>query len=482
MSANETPAPVSKKEPGLFSRFANYISGGSSAKDAHDAWFSTMLQSDKNKAAEFENTYVDYEMQGHKIRLESLPVDLRSYVYLYVPGLYSGNSPFAKGKQSNTGEPKITRHAKRVEELKSLGFDARLVVVPNDGTVYSNAHLIRVAMEEAFEQTKKPLVLIGYSKGGVDSAAALSISPGYLVAQVRCFITLFSPLKGSHIASDIEDSLLRPVVHMAIKNYMESDSAAMSDLSMEKRSHFLRLHPFVEGVPALSLATSVTPGLARSSPFGPPYNYIKSRYSKESDGLVAAQDAIYPGAHMILLHGMDHVGPRPEYPVFRNHISFIVGVIEVAINQTTKQWQEKLEKRLYMTEEEKKVEEEERRKMKEELKGPLLKQMHTALNEVKRQAVAEGDLPASAIEENPSNTSNNSNPLASSDIEANWVQYPSPDDDFFVAKPAEKPSSSSSDLPAGSPPPLPPHNPVLEKSVHTATVLIEPPALPPRPK
>lgn len=480
-TANDTPAPIQAKQPGLFGKIANYFS--SSKTPTYDAWFQNNLVASDNCAAQFENLYVDYETQGHQTRLNDLPDDLRQYVILYVPGLYSGRNPFAhKEPEAVTGEPKITRHAKRVDDLKALGLDARLVVVPNDGTVYSNAHLIRVAMEEAWEETQKPLIMIGYSKGGVDTSAAFSVSSPALMSHVRCFITLFSPLLGSHVASDIEDSMLRSVVYMGIKNIMEKDTAAMQDLSMIKREQFLKLYPFVQGVPALSLATSVSEGLSRTSPFGPPYNYIKSHYGKESDGLVAAQDAIYPGAHKLLLSGMDHVGPRPEYPVFRNHISFILGVVEVALDRTTKQWEDSQSRLLRQSAEEKLAMQKEPEAMAEGEKALLLQQMHSALSAVEkdRQDEKSEDSHEEDYEEKVKNKEveeEKQEYATDSDIEDGWVEtLPDPDNDFFVPPPSQESIIRGNlvDMPKENE--SPPSE--LTKSVHTATVVIEPPGSP----
>lgn len=481
-TANDTPAPVQPGKPSFFGKIANYFSGGNSKVPVNDAWFQQELQSPDNCASQFENLYVDYEMQGHQARLDALDYDMKQFVYLYVPGLYSGKNPFSH-KEQTTGEPKITRHAKRVDDLKALGLDARLVVVPNDGTVYSNAHLIRVAMEEAWEETQKPLVMIGYSKGGVDTAAAFSVSSPALVSRVRCFITLFSPLKGSHVASDIEDSMLRSVVYMGIKNMMEADTAAMRDLSMEHREQFIRLYPFVQGIPALSLATSVSAGMSKTSPFGPPYNYIKTHYGKESDGLVAAQDAIYPGAHKLLLSGMDHVGPRPEYPVFRNHVSFILGIIETALDRTKKQWEDEKAAILRQSDEQRIAMEQEPEVITEGEKSIMLQQMHSALSSVERDRQNEKN--EDTPEDTPATTEVPED--VESDVEEGWIEtHPDPDDDFYQERHIQAPQSPQKDAapphesaPSSPQPersPSPPQK--LSQSVHTATVVIEPPSSP----
>jgi hypothetical protein len=346
VSANNTPAPIVPKQS-LFSRISNYISGSSSSPQI-DVWYHRMIESNQNHFLEFESLYYAYETEGHATRMKKHK-DMADYVYLYVPGLYSGKHPWSKRtdkplnsalsepvEPSDPQEKPTSKHHERISFLKGLGLDARIVPVPNDGQVVSNAHLIAESIRNARKETGKYVILIGYSKGGVDSTAALSLNPD-LAQHIRCLITMFSPLYGSHIAADIDDSMIGSVVYMAIKKIMECGTEAMKDLSFISRSDFLQQHPFDERVPTLSLASAVTTS-AKTSTFQVPYKYILSKYAKENDGLVACQDAIFPGAPMILIPAMDHVGPRPEYPIYRNHVSFILALIESALSNTQDQW------------------------------------------------------------------------------------------------------------------------------------------------
>jgi hypothetical protein len=330
ISANKTPHPV-KPTQTWFGKISEYFSSGSSSL-VSDTWYHRMLKSEKNEYAKFESLYYAYETRGHAEMLKADPEHLSSFVYLYVPGLYSGR----KVGGPTSAEGKLTKHQERVNEMKALGLDARLVVVPNDGTVLNNSEIISRTIREVVAETNKYIVLIGYSKGGVDASAALALNP-WIVPWIRVFITLFSPLYGSHIAADIEDSMLRPVVFLAIKNLLEADTAAVRDLSFKRRGPFIASHPFDERVPSLSLASAITTA-SKTSPFLAPYKYILSKYNKENDGLVACQDALYPGSSMILIPAMDHVGPRPEYPIYRNHVSFILSVINTALDSTQEKW------------------------------------------------------------------------------------------------------------------------------------------------
>lgn len=330
VSANNTPKPV-KPTQTWFGKIADYFSSGSSSL-VSDTWYHRILSSDKNELPKFESFYYAYETKGHVEMLASNSRQLSNYSFLYVPGLYSGR----KVGQSNSAEGKLTKHQERVQQMCELGIDAELIVVPNDGTVLNNAEIIASKIYETCKAKRKYIILIGYSKGGVDSAAALSLYPD-LVPYVRCFITLMSPLYGSHVASDIEDSMLRPVVYLAIKNLLDADTDAVKDLSFERRANFITNHPFDERVPTLSLAAAVTT-VSKTSPFLAPYKYILSKYNKENDGLVACHDAVYPNASLVLIPSMDHVGPRPEYPVYRNHISFILAAIDTALDSTEGKW------------------------------------------------------------------------------------------------------------------------------------------------
>jgi triacylglycerol lipase len=82
--------------------------------------------------------------------------------------------------------------------LKNSGLHAKIISVDTQATTLSNAKRIR----DAVLKVGKPVVLIGHSKGGIDSAAALSIYPD-LRTKVRGLICMQSPFAGSPIATDL---------------------------------------------------------------------------------------------------------------------------------------------------------------------------------------------------------------------------------------------------------------------------------------
>lgn len=84
------------------------------------------------------------------------------------------------------------------------------------GLVKENAEYIAEQVLETYKQHGKRILLMGYSKGGVDALAALALYPS-IVPYIRAVITLFSPIYGSHIAT----SLTKPGLTTAIRAILQ---------------------------------------------------------------------------------------------------------------------------------------------------------------------------------------------------------------------------------------------------------------------
>ncbi|KAL3702067.1 hypothetical protein R1sor_020089 [Riccia sorocarpa] len=81
-------------------------------------------------------------------------------VYVLVPGLFSNHGPlyFVDTKKY----------------FSRLGLSCHIARIPTEVSVETNARELKVFIEELFRGTGKRVVLLGHSKGGVHSAAALS--------------------------------------------------------------------------------------------------------------------------------------------------------------------------------------------------------------------------------------------------------------------------------------------------------------------
>ncbi|KAJ0112962.1 hypothetical protein Patl1_00151 [Pistacia atlantica] len=130
--------------------------------------------------------------------LHKLP---NSMVYLLVPGLFSNHGPlyFVNTKMS----------------FSKMGLACHIAKIHSEASVEKNAREIKEYIEEIYWGSKKRVLLLGHSKGGVDAAAALSLYWPDLKDKVAGLALAQSPYGGSPIASDIlREGQLGDYVHL----------------------------------------------------------------------------------------------------------------------------------------------------------------------------------------------------------------------------------------------------------------------------
>ena len=196
-------------------------------------------------------------------------------------------------------------------DMKRLGLHVAFSRVDTDQPVRLNAARLR---HEILEMSQggpanggRQVVLLGHSKGAVDSAAALSLFPE-LCDVVAGLVSLQGPHGGSAIAHDLSNTnLQKTVVLGALEKLLRGCKHAVLDLSFESRQEFLRQHSYpAHRVPTLCVATC---DRRQSSLLTPLIEYVAVRYGEVCDGLVCQGDAILPNCVRIIIDDMDHFGP-----------------------------------------------------------------------------------------------------------------------------------------------------------------------------
>ncbi|NBD11683.1 MULTISPECIES: alpha/beta fold hydrolase [Corallococcus] len=219
-----------------------------------------------------------------------LPPEAKDCVFLAVGGLLS------------EAAPKELYFDKNLDALKAQGLQVGRVPVDTDMGVEHNAAIVRQAVLEAAKNGKQ-VVLMGHSKGGLDSAAALAMYPE-LKDHVRALVTIQSPYGGSPMAQDLLDN---PLVRYGVGGAIEALGGSIQageDLTYDSRKKFLAEHPMPAGIPAVCMAsTTANP----TSPLFAAEEYMQQRYGVKSDGLVLPQDAFIPGSKSVTLQGLDHL-------------------------------------------------------------------------------------------------------------------------------------------------------------------------------
>ncbi|XWS17315.1 hypothetical protein CRYUN_Cryun33cG0056700 [Craigia yunnanensis] len=255
-----------------------------------------------------------------------------SFVYLLVPGLFSNHGPlyFVATKRF----------------FSKMGLACHIAKIHSEASVEHNAWELKQYIEELYWGSGKRVMLLGHSKGGVDSAAALSIFWSALEDKVAGLALVQSPYGGSPIASDIfregqiADKETRRIVELLVCRMFKGDLRAMEDLTYEKRKEFIMKHKLPEGIPVISFHSEarVAPGVLATMthiahaelPWFPLPKFVSEefdnvgrlghqvpiviptsavmavcalhlllRYGEKSDGIVTCRDAEVPGSIVV---------------------------------------------------------------------------------------------------------------------------------------------------------------------------------------
>ncbi|CAN6477951.1 unnamed protein product [Victoria cruziana] len=248
-------------------------------------------------------------------------------VYLLIPGLFSNHGPlyFVNTKVC----------------FSKMGLACHIAKIHSEASVEKNAREIKSYIEEIYWGSKKRVLLLGHSKGGVDAAAALSLYWSDLKDKVAGLALAQSPYGGSPVASDmlregqLADAEARKLMELVICKVIKGDMRALEDLTYEKRREFLRQHKLPEDLPVVSFHTEAStspsvlatlshiahaelprfslPVFRADEPANGEYTKVpvifplaaamaacalqlQIRYGEKSDGLVARKDAEVPGS------------------------------------------------------------------------------------------------------------------------------------------------------------------------------------------
>ncbi|KAL3833086.1 hypothetical protein ACJIZ3_007822 [Penstemon smallii] len=253
--------------------------------------------------------------------LHGLP---NSMVYLLVPGLFSNHGPlyFVNTKTS----------------FSKMGLTCHIAKIHSEASVEKNAKEIKEYIDEMYWGSKKRVLLLGHSKGGVDAAACLSMYWDELKDKVAGLALAQSPYGGSPIASDIlrtgqlgDYVNIRKLMEILICKVIKGDMQALEDLTYEKRKDFLRKYHLPRELPIVSFHTEagISPAVlatlsrvahaelpvfsptSTSQPTKLPVviplgaamaacaQLLQIRYGEKSDGLVTCRDAEVPGSIVV---------------------------------------------------------------------------------------------------------------------------------------------------------------------------------------
>lgn len=231
---------------------------------------------------------------------------LRSMRLLFVPGFMSNLASDSGYLPSLPFVPEY--FGRQIAYLRGRGLDCRLVDIESETSIYANA---RKVIKE-IEQAPGKVLVIGHSKGGLDTLEALLKRPD-LRRKVHAVIAVQSPFFGSPVADLMLSGPTLSVPSSLLLDMLGGSKQSLRNLSVKYRRAYHReneaeIRKLTAQVPFYSYSTwkddSFLPYL--DTVFEGFRDYMLGLGLK-NDGLVPAESAVLPGSRYVYLAGTDHL-------------------------------------------------------------------------------------------------------------------------------------------------------------------------------
>lgn len=223
---------------------------------------------------------------------------------VFVPGL--GWDCFAQWLNAQDSIP---------AHLRAIGYDMQTLAIEGLAGSAHNARRIRdLIIDMPHAATTPDLVLIGYSKGAVDTLEALAEYPE-LRPRIAAVVSVAGAVGGSPLANTMREAqldLMRYFPGATCRNYPDG---ALADLRPDARQAWLASHALVPGVRYYSLITYPEParisGLLQGS-----YRKL-ARVDARNDSQLIFYDQFIPGSALMAYLNADHWAVA--LPIARGH-------------------------------------------------------------------------------------------------------------------------------------------------------------------
>ena len=210
--------------------------------------------------------------------------------------------------------------ATNIARMRALGLDAEIIETDPLGTSQANANKIKAAILPL----EKPVVLLGHSKGAVDSIEALTNS-SQLREKVPCLVVMQAPYSGSAVADWFISHPWLYTTTVTLARFLNPwrllrtnplfRHRTARELSNECRGSLCGAPPLLDGVKIFSVVSS----LSEKTLMGPlirlAWRTVKALTGQDNDGLIVPEQGIVPGwPFAIIPHAshMDMVATAPS--------------------------------------------------------------------------------------------------------------------------------------------------------------------------
>ena len=191
------------------------------------------------------------------------------------------------------------------DRLQAQGARVRTVVVGGRSGSDHNAQQIAESLTASPVDEGRTLILVGYSKGGLDILHFMVKYPE-IAADVDAVVGVAAPVFGSPLADLAAPAYRALVASLPQDHCPPGDGDVLNDLRPEVATRWLAENPLPSGVSFYSLAAfAAKDRLARA--LTPTWTHLGGTEVR-NDGQVVAADAIIPGSTLLGFANSDHWG------------------------------------------------------------------------------------------------------------------------------------------------------------------------------
>ena len=189
----------------------------------------------------------------------------------------------------------------------------------------------------AVEASPLPVIIIGHSKGGLDTLEAL-ITNRALLKKVRGVVTIQTPFSGTPVADYMSSQNVLRKVAIKLLYKLGGTEEVMKQLGTAERKSYLlarrgEIAEIIAAVPVISLGTWKDKSVNGDTRLKLLRDAMLRR-GLRNDGLVPLDSALLPGADHIKLGGLSHtvtVTPSKRIPFDR--IKFTKALLLMILNR-----------------------------------------------------------------------------------------------------------------------------------------------------
>jgi hypothetical protein len=191
------------------------------------------------------------------------------------------------------------------DRLQAAGARVRTITVSGRSGVAHNAAQIAAALSDAPVEAGRTVILVGYSKGGLDILRFLVDFPD-LAADVDAMVSIATPVFGTPLADLAAPAYRALLASLPLEKCPPGDGEVMASLEPAAAVEWLSSNPLPPGVRYYSLAAfAARDRVARA--LVPSWKHLGGERQR-NDGQVLAVDAVIPGGTLLGFARSDHWG------------------------------------------------------------------------------------------------------------------------------------------------------------------------------